>query len=294
VAWEEELERAFYAETDHPPGSGSMQRTELINAYLRGRDAFPEIALEPGVFARHLARTMARMSDGGTVGALGGEDLYLACACLANAPRASETFVARYGPLVRRIVNKVCRKGGAAEVEQDVLAQLLVGSPSSPPELGAYAGRASLGRWLEVVVHRTALRRRRTERAQAGLVRRVGAEPIPRNQTPSDEALFRDKYIDDFHQALRDALHRAPEKDRALLRLHFVENIKVERIGKMMGVSQSSASRWLEKARQSLLLDIKAILAARLGMSDSDVEYLAGAFVSRLDLSISQLLKQSA
>jgi RNA polymerase sigma-70 factor (ECF subfamily) len=287
---EDELERAFLGEIGH--GAECPGRpAEIVGAYLRGRAAFPEIDVSPSVFARHLARAMARMQDGPAIGALAAEDLYLAAACHANAPRASEVFVARYGPLIRRVVTKVCLKGSAAEVEQNVLAQLLAGSPSSPPELAAYAGRASLGRWLEVVAHRTALRWRRSERAQVGLARRAGAEPTPKGQTPSDDALFREKYIDHFQDALRDALHCAPEKDRALLRLHFVENISVERIGKMMGVSQSSASRWLDKARQHLLTRIKAMLADRLGMSEDDIESLATAFANRLDLSISQILK---
>ncbi len=234
------------------------------------------------------------MPDTATVGSLCVEDLYLACACLMGVGRSSETFVARYQQLIRRVAGKVCPDATAAEIGQEVLTDLLVGSATSAPQLSAYAGRSALARWLEVVSHRAALQSLRSERSRVAVVMRAYSEP-ERRPTPTDMALFRARYMDAFQDALKTALEGAPKQDRAVLRLYFIENVPVEQIGKRLGISQSSASRWLAKARTGVLDDVKTILARHFGMSlvelEHEVESFVGAFGSRLGSSILQALK---
>jgi hypothetical protein len=67
--------------------------------------------------------------------------------------------------------------------------------------------------------------------------------------------------------------------------------VSVEKIGKMFAVSQPTASRWLAAAREALLADIKTTLGARLGASSEELASLAGMVASRLDLSLSMILK---
>jgi RNA polymerase sigma-70 factor len=75
------------------------------------------------------------------------------------------------------------------------------------------------------------------------------------------------------------------------LRLHLVNGVSAEKIGKMFSVSQPTISRWLAAAREKLLEDIKRDLGARLGTSSTELASLAGMVASRLDLSLSALLK---
>ena len=128
------------------------------------------------------------MPDTATVASLCAEDLYLACACLMGVPRSSETFVARYQQLIRRVAGeKICPDANAAEIQQEVLTDLLVGSATSAPQLSAYAGRSALARWLEVVSHRAALQSLRSERSRVAVVMRAYSEPEGR-PTPTDMA----------------------------------------------------------------------------------------------------------
>ena len=76
-----------------------------------------------------------------------------------------------------------------------------------------------------------------------------------------------------------------------LLRLYLVNGLSVESIGKMYGVSQPTASRWLARARATLLEDVKGALGVRLGVSSQELASLAGLVASGLDLSLSELLK---
>jgi RNA polymerase sigma-70 factor (ECF subfamily) len=283
----------FLAEVSHAdrarvePDVGSA----VAAAHARGQAAFPAIPLADETFARHLGRVFARDPGGTAISSLFAGDLYLAGACLARAPGAAETLTVRYRPAIRRAIGRVVRGPDAAEIEQEMLMELLVGSPTAPPEIDGYAARAPLTRWLEVVAHRAALRWLRAARAQAQVRERSAAEPQLVGETPAEANLLRERYRDDFERSLKEALSRAPERDRALLRLNVVNNVSLEKIGRMLGVNQSTASRWLAAAREALLADLKSILRERLRISSIEIESLAGLVASQIDLSISQLLK---
>jgi RNA polymerase sigma-70 factor (ECF subfamily) len=292
VLSDDRLEAAFLGEV--PPedrhGFGDQLKADILAAYARGRLGLAEIPLDDEAFARHLARAATRMSDGAALSTLVAEDLYLACACLIGAPGAANVLMARHRTVIRRAIERTAPRPNVEEIEQGLLADLLVGAPARPPEIAGYAGRAPLARWLEVVAQRAALGWLRTERAQATVAVCAGLEPRLGGDTPIDAAFFRERYLDDFGQSLKEALRRAPEQDRAVLRLHMVNGVSVEKIGKMLGVAQSTASRWLAKARENVLADLKTILKQRLGIASAEIESLADLLASRLDLSISQVL----
>jgi RNA polymerase sigma-70 factor (ECF subfamily) len=293
VGGEERLVAVFLAEVSHAdrarvePDLGSA----VVAALARGQAAFPGIPLADETFARHLGRVFARDPGGRTISSLFAGDLYLASACLAHAPGAAEILTVRYGPAVRRAIGRVVRGPDASEIEQEMLAELLVGSPTAPPEIGGYAARSPLTPWLEVVAYRAALRWLRAARAQAQARERAAAEPQLAREMSAEANLLRERYRDAFEESLKKALTRAPERDRALLRLHVVNNVSLDKIGRMLGVNQSTASRWLAAAREALLADLKSILKERLSMSSIEIKSLAGLVASQIDLSISQLLK---
>jgi RNA polymerase sigma-70 factor (ECF subfamily) len=297
LAWrvlsEDGLEGVFLAAI--PPQDrhrfGPDLKTAISAAFASGRAAFSELPLPDHVFARHLARAATRMSDGAALSDLVAEDLYLACACLIGTPGAANAFISRHRPVIRRAIERMGPKANVDEIEQDVLAVLLVGSPARPPEVGCYAGRAPLARWVEVVAQRATLLWLRAERAQVTAAARASAEPPLGPDTPMEAVVFRERYVEAFEQSLKQVLRRAPEQDRAILRLQIVNNLSVEQIGKMLGVAQSTASRWLAKARDNVLVAVKANLNERLGIGSAEVQSLADLLLSRLDLTISQVLK---
>ena len=90
---------------------------------------------------------------------------------------------------------------------------------------------------------------------------------------------------------MTDALKRLPERERVVLRLHLVNGVSLEKVGKMFGVSTATVSRWLAAAREALRDDIKRTLGARLGSNSTEIASLAGMVASRLDMSISMILQ---
>ena len=258
-------------------------------AVVRARDALPDIVLDEEAFARHLTSVAAGASPA-EVSALAIEDLYLACACVAGAPGSVAAFTARHGEGVRNAIARVVRGADAAEIEQRVLEELLVGAADGRPKLASYAGRAPLERWLSVAAHRAALMWLRENRAEGRARDGAAGQPAPGDPQP-EVGFVKERYRGEFEQALKQAVSRAPERDRVLLRLHFVNGLTMESIGKMYGVSQPTASRWLATAREGLLEQIKAILTARLGASSGELASLAALVASRIDLSLSLLLR---
>jgi len=264
----------------------------LAAACARGRVAFPQLALDDHAFARYLGH-LVRLGEMevASIAELPIEDLYLACACLTGVTGAAAIFGARHGATIRAAIARLVGAADTDEAHQQLLQSLLVGSASSPPKIGSYAGKAPLERWLGVSARRAALMWLRENRTERNARQAAGADPALGAHTHPETAYMKEKYRGDFEAALAQALERLPEQERALLRLHLVNGVSLEKIGTMFSVSQPTASRWLAAARTKLLEDVKQTLAPRLGTSSAELASLAGMVASRIDLSLSTLLK---
>lgn len=202
----------------------------------------------------------------------------------AAAVRAVDALLADL-PAVRRI------DGSAAfldEVRQRARVRLLVAGAGGPARIAAYEGRGPLRGWLQVAAVRIALDLKRgAVREEAGedvLGELVGAEP--------DAALrhLKARYREEFRDALAAALAALADRPRALLRLHFVEGVRLAEIGRLYGVHESTASRWVQQAVDAVADDARRRLIARLGLAADAVDSVARMVRSQLDLSIARLL----
>lgn len=265
--------------------SAEVDRAELRNAWVRAKAAFPGVSLDEDSFATHVGRALGRITDGASVSELVFDDLYIACACLLRAWGATQDFLRRYRGVIRSTIQRTLSSPDCDEVLQSVFADLLVGSATRPPEIGDYAGRAPLARWLEVVARRTAVRWQRAERTRANVAARAGLEPLPEQAQPPDAALFRERYRGDFERSLNEAIWRATEHDRLVLGLRYVDGMGMEKMAALFGVSQSTASRWLAKARRGVLADLKNGLKHRCRLSSVEIQSLAELMSCRLDVS---------
>jgi RNA polymerase sigma-70 factor (ECF subfamily) len=177
------------------------------------------------------------------------------------------------------------------EVEQRVRDLLIVGTAARPPRIGNYSGQGPLAKWAVVVAQRqvvTVLRGNEVEqRARDGAAVEVALHPagIP------EVAYAKQRYREAFEESLRLALPALAARDRMLLRLHLVSGTSTESIGKMYGVSQPTASRWVARAREALSGELQRLLRERLRLSPDEVASLAGVVASQIDASVSRLLR---
>ncbi|MFP2934705.1 hypothetical protein ACLESO_58275 [Pyxidicoccus sp. 3LG] len=105
-------------------------------------------------------------------------------------------------------------------------------------------------------------------------------------------ALMQERYRPAFRAAFAEALSGLSPRDRNLLRLGLVQNLGVEALGTLHQVHASTISRWLARARQSLLEDTRAGLARRLALSPSQLDSLLRVMDASLAVSLSSLLEE--
>jgi RNA polymerase sigma-70 factor (ECF subfamily) len=252
---------------------------------------WPELALPQATFERYVVELAARPESsaaGMTDRAV--EDLYLACACLNGVPGAATAFERHCGPAIRAAVARVARSPAAQdEVVQEVRELVLVGRPGAPPKLASYAGQGPLARWVAVIAQNLATSAVRSDGARARMKAAVAAE----ERVPTDPEInfLKQRYRGAFEGAVADALSVLGDRDRLLLRLHLVDGLSIEKIGRMYGVNGSTASRWLAKARDTIKAEIHRLLRERLALTPSQLDSLGGLVASQVDLSISRLLR---
>jgi RNA polymerase sigma-70 factor (ECF subfamily) len=175
-------------------------------------------------------------------------------------------------------------------VRQEVLEGLFTAPPSGVPKIAGYGGRAPLRTFLRTIAVRTAL----------NLVRRKG----DRASTPLDEdreiaaavdveaAYLEDRYKPEFEAAVRAAMGRLTPKQRTLLRLHLLDGLSIDVLGAHYQVSRATAARWLAAAREALADGARAELVRKLGLTPSQYQSLARLIQTRLDVSLTSLLRE--
>jgi RNA polymerase sigma-70 factor (ECF subfamily) len=265
------------------PAATSSSEQAWVEA---ARKQWPDISLDPRVFVAHIAKH----SGQGGPSFVHAADLYLACACAHAVPGAVAALERTFRDDVARAVRRVDPSPAFADdVAQVLRAKLLVGDA---PKITEYAGRSSLRAWLSTAAARAAL----TLRRNAGARRHEAFDSSIRLVADGGDgelAYLKRRYGAEFDAALRLALGRIDANHRALLRLHFVERLSLERVAAVYYVSRATIARRIAAARRALLDDMDSELRAKLRLSDSELESLRAFVVSAMDVSVTRLLGSS-
>jgi RNA polymerase sigma-70 factor (ECF subfamily) len=266
----------------------------LAEILATARTAWPDLVLPTDIFLRYLAERLPKQVS--LMDALRGlhvSDLYLACACAQGLPAAHVALDSRLLSKVDAAVTRLTGPGDAvAEVRQLLRERLLSSEDGKPPRIISYQGTGPLVAWLRAAAVRTALNSRRSARRRAHAEEEALAEgPMASGDLELD--YLRQRHRADFQTALAEALAALPSRERTVLRLHFVEGLSLERIGAMYQTHKSTVSRWLARAREDVLIDVRRRLAEQLQLSSEELQSLLRAMRSQLDASISSLLPRS-
>jgi RNA polymerase sigma-70 factor (ECF subfamily) len=216
-------------------------------------------------------------------------DLELAAACVAGDAGALARFDREH---LTGVGTYVCRIDAAAqfaeEVRQRLRERLLVAPAGERPRIADYAGRGPLAGFVRAAAVRIAidLKRLRTDEP-------MGPEEVaqlPLDAADPEVALVKARYRDAYQEALRDALGRLSPRERNLLRMSFVDGMTVDHIGVVYKVHRATAARWVADARQRVVDDLYATVAARLRLNRADLDSLTALVHSEIHLSLSRLL----
>jgi RNA polymerase sigma-70 factor (ECF subfamily) len=262
-----------------------MSPEEWQSALRAAREAWPDIALPEAVFAAHAE---ARREQGGAL-PQHLADLYLACAAANRDPAALRVFDERVLSAVEPAVRKVdTRPAFADELRQLLRVRLLISEDGSPPRIAEYRGGGPLAAWVAVAAVRLALNLKRAERPEVSTDDLMG-DLVAREPDPELRHL-KGLYRAEYAAALRDSLAALSGRPKALLRLHYVEGVRLARIGALYGVHESTVSRWVAAAVESVGDDTRRRLRERLGLSAGAFDSIARMVASNLELSLSRLL----
>ena len=231
------------------------------------------------------------------VASLHAADLFLACACVHDVPTAvarfEEAHLARLGSALAGVV--VVTPEEIDEVRQQLRVKLLVGDAAAarPPLVASYSGRGSLASWVRVAAVRQALTLARDARIGVRVGRRAAAEGALGAALIVDPELdfIKGRYRRDFEASFAAALLEITDRARALLRMHVVAGLTLEKIGAIYHVDRSTDSRWLADGRRELLDRTERGLRDRIGVAPAEFESMARLLTSQLEIDLPELLR---
>jgi RNA polymerase sigma-70 factor (ECF subfamily) len=257
--------------------------SKLEVAYQSGRQAWPAIGLGRERFA-DCARQAGVAPEDLTARAA---DLFLAYACAQRDPAALQRFEATILSRVDVYVGNLTMSSlSLDEIRQRVRVKLLTGDP---PAIAWYRGRGPLGAWVRVTTVRLAL----NLLAEADVATSSDADLLemtaPLDDSP-DLAAARRLYRQRFQAALEAALSGLSARDKTLLRLHVIEALNVDAIGKIYRVHRATAARWLVAIRSRIFQSLRKDLGLQRMASSSEVRSLAGLLRDEIHLSTRRIL----
>jgi RNA polymerase sigma-70 factor (ECF subfamily) len=262
-----------------------VEEAALARTWEAGREAWPALAVSREELARFLAGS--ERVAGEDLAHLHAGDVYLACACAAGAPGAIDAFEKAFGPDLDRAVRRLAGSTDGADVGQMVRERLFVARPGQPAKISLYSGRAPLRYWVRVVAQRTA--------------RSAGRKRV---DVPAGDALLLDRVTEGdaeehvmrahLRQLYKTSFERAfaglAPADRSLLRLHYLDRMGIDAIGRMLHLHRASAARRIATTRERLRVATEEIVRAETGLTESALESAVRLVRDELDLSIERVL----
>jgi RNA polymerase sigma-70 factor (ECF subfamily) len=268
------------------PSRVNQARPELQASFERGKKAWPGVELGPDQFVARLTEGEIATDDL-TAHA---EELYLAIACAAGDPLAHRLFEDHFLSQIPRYVSRFRFAPDLMdEVLQRVRLKQLFGEH---PGVSRYRGRGPLGAWIRATAVRVAF----DVATQAG-------KPTSDWQTelfdvwkafddgPEAQAI-KDSYRERLSAALQDSLAALGPRDKTLLRLHVVDQLSIDVIGRIYRVHRATVARWLVAIRAQVFNDLRTRAALYWGVSTNDLRSLVRILGDEIHMSAKRILTE--
>jgi len=241
-------------------------------------------SLSPTDFTATLERSVARRFGGTAdatavaayLDALHASDLALAAACARGSDAAWEHFVLQFRPVLYRLAATLAGERGR-EIADGLYADLFGLEEREGQRRSLfdyYHGRSSLTTWLRSVLAQRVVDRARAERRVEPLPETdvLVADPPGRGGPVPDP--HRSTYLASVRDALEAALGALDAKDRLRLAMYYLQGVKLAAIGRVLGESEATASRKLDRTRRLL----RDAVGARLRAGGLNADQVALAF----------------
>ena len=217
--------------------------------------------------------------------ALHAEDLALACACAEGTAAAWDHFVLQFRPVLYRTAGALRVPGDARELADSIYADLygLEERDGVRRSLFTYFhGRSSLAGWLRSVLAQRAVDRARSasrlvslpedpEAAERVLTARANPDSSGKGTQGQDDPT-RTTLVAMVRAVLVAAIGALDPKSRLRLALYYTRGCRLAEIGRLLGESEATASRKLDRTRKELRAEVGARLQALHGLDEAQAE----------------------
>jgi RNA polymerase sigma-70 factor (ECF subfamily) len=259
-----------------------VDQDTVRSAWTKGREQYPKVQLDEEAFRNGVTSLGVAMSD---LPARAGE-IHLIVACLAgDAAALAEIDRAYVSEVPRHVAHFRLSAAQVADLQQDLRVRLLAGSR---PRLATYSGRAPLGAWIRVIAIRTAMDmvavRDHPQREMPSLADLVATYSSP------ELALARHSVRPALQEALRAGFETLSDDERTVLRLHFIDGLNIDAIGRVFQVHRSTVGRWLISIRTRLFEQVRERVALDFQPTSAELRSIFRLVKSDLRLSIDRLL----
>ncbi len=269
------------------PDQGALQ-SELAGVFSSCREAHPELADHSNGLARALAQ---RVPEGEfSFSSLATNDLYLCVAVLAGDASALVTFDGQVSEAIARVAGRFRLSSDQRdELGQELLERLLLPTSDRAARLEDYAGKGSLARWLQAVATRTQLNHMRGKKREILTGDAAILEALALPSVPGIEP-NKEKFRDALKVSLGTALGNLSTQDKFVLRMAYVDGVRLEGLGRALDVSRATAHRRLTKAREALAMGVEQAMSEELAVPKEKLSSIRRLVQSQISISIGRLL----
>lgn len=264
-----------------------VDRAALDALHARGAAAWPDVTLAADRLAEEVVRRLGNDATTDDVRAVH-SDVYLVIAA-SDGDETAAGHCDRIADLeVKFAAGKLRASGAVTEDIRSELRRLLFTSDGDrPAAITTFSGRGDLRGYARVIAARALARRMQKERKETEV-----SDTLIDAISPLDPevAMLRERYRTDVDAAFREALATLTDRARAVLRYHQLDGWSIDQIGERYGVHRSTAARWVSVAHAELGAAIRAQLATRLAISESQVDSIVALVTSCVEVSLERLL----
>ena len=259
------------------------------------RKKWPEGTITDAQFADALTSRIATQRDlAPALGRLRVEDLYLALWCATGDARAIAVFEQVHRADLDAVLARFRRLAVTGdELRQTLRIKLFVKTDTRAPQIASYSGFGFLQNWLRVTALRALVDIARSEKARK-LEELLADDDLMGMPDLSPDIAARYSR-EEVSRAIKAAFARAvaglAPRQRNFLRHAQVDNLTLDQIAGLYNIHRATVARTLAAARQELTEITRKELGIALGVPDDALDSVVRAADSRIDLSLSRVLK---
>jgi RNA polymerase sigma-70 factor (ECF subfamily) len=259
------------------------------------REKWPAANISDAQFAEALTKRISAQKDLATAWArLRVEDLFLALWCATGDARAIAAFEQVHRADLDGALARFRRLAVTAdELRQTLRIKLFVASEGRLPRITDYSGFGFLQNWLRVTALRALVDIARSEKARKleELLADDDLLGMPSLGPDVSSRYSREQISRAIKHAFAKAVAALGPRQRNFLRHAQVDGLTLDQIAALYSVHRATVARTLAQARQEITDATRRELGQALGIAEDSLDSIVRGADSRIDLSLSRVLK---